>query len=79
VTCREFADFMLDYLAGELAADVGASFERHLTRCPSCVAYLAQYRATIVAGYEAFRDDDGEVPPDVPEELIEAILSSRRG
>jgi len=78
VTCREFADFIFDYLAGELDADVGALFERHLTRCPSCVAYLAQYRATIVAGYEAFREDDGAIPPEVPEQLIQAILSSRR-
>ena len=78
MTCREFADFIFDYLAGELDADVGALFERHLTRCPSCVADLAQYRAATIAGYEVFREETDDIPVDVPEELIQAILSSRR-
>ena len=78
MTCREFADFMMDYLNGELPASVLASFERHLARCPNCSTYLAQYRATVAAGQQAFADEDASVPPDVPEELIQAILSSRR-
>jgi anti-sigma factor RsiW len=78
LTCREFADFMMDYLSGELGRDERASFERHLARCPSCHAYLAQYKVTIAAGKEAFAEPDGDVPSDVPEELIQAILASRR-
>jgi anti-sigma factor RsiW len=78
VTCREFADFMMDYLTGELSADVVALFERHLSRCPNCRTYLAQYRATVSAGREAFADEDSSLPEDVPEDLIQAILASRR-
>jgi anti-sigma factor RsiW len=79
VTCREFADFIIDYVSGDLAANVSAPFERHLSRCPSCQAYLAQYRATVAAGKDAFSAPDGELPEDVPEDLIQAILASRRG
>jgi anti-sigma factor RsiW len=78
VTCREFADFMMDYLTGDLQPEVIASFDRHLSACPNCHTYLAQYRATIAAGQSAFADDNAAVPTDVPEELIRAILSSRK-
>jgi anti-sigma factor RsiW len=79
VTCREFADFIIDYVSGDLTADVSAPFERHLSRCPSCRAYLAQYRTTVAAGKDAFSTPDGELPDDVPEDLVQAILASRRG
>jgi anti-sigma factor RsiW len=79
VTCRDFADFIMDYLTGELPADVLASFERHLSGCPHCHDYLAQYLATVAAGKEAFADENAPVPAEVPEDLIQAILASRRG
>jgi anti-sigma factor RsiW len=77
VTCREFADFIADYLTGGLPPAVAASFERHLSLCPNCEIYLAQYRATVDAGREAF-DDEETLPAQVPEELIQAILAIRR-
>ena len=61
-----------------MAADVQATFDRHLSRCPSCRAYLTQYRATVAAGKEAFAEPDAALPADVPEDLIQAILASRR-
>ncbi len=78
MTCREFAEFMSDYLSGDLGVDVRGPFERHLSRCPSCHAYLAQYRATVAAGKDAFTELDRALPEDVPEDLIQAILASRR-
>lgn len=78
MTCREFADFIMDYLAGELPPDVLTSFERHLSLCPNCDTYLTQYRATVAAGRDAFADNDALVPEEVPEDLIRAILASRR-
>jgi len=78
VTCREFADFIMEYLDGELPEDVRGSFERHLSRCPNCHTYLAQYRATVEVGRSAFADDEANLPSDVPEELIRAILASRK-
>ncbi|MGH9176066.1 MAG: anti-sigma factor family protein [Vicinamibacterales bacterium] len=75
MTCRECAEFLADYLSGEVPPDVRATFERHLTRCPNCVTYVEQYRATIEAGKAAF---EHETPEDFPEELVRAILAARK-
>ena len=78
MTCREFAEFMADYLSGELAAETRAQFDRHLDVCPNCVAYLSNYRDTVALGRQAFTDDEAAVPDDVPDDLVQAILTSRR-
>ena len=79
MTCREFADFIGDYISGELESSLRASFERHLSVCPNCVAYLSNYRDTVSLGRGAFADDDTPVPDDVPAGLVDAILATRRG
>jgi anti-sigma factor RsiW len=78
VTCREFAEFIADYLSGELSPETRAQFERHLDVCPNCVAYLSNYRDTIALGRRAFADEDARLPDDVPDDLVQAILASRR-
>ena len=78
MTCREFAEFIAEYLAGELSRDTRAQFEHHLTVCPNCVAYLSNYRDTVALGRRAFADDDAAVPGEVPDDLVQAILASRR-
>jgi anti-sigma factor RsiW len=77
VTCREFADFIADYLSGELPAATRASFEDHLKICPNCVAYLSNYRDTIALGRRAFAADEAVLPDSVPDSLVQAILASR--
>jgi anti-sigma factor RsiW len=80
VTCRELADFIDDYLTGALAAEVRATFDHHLTLCPACVNFLAAYQATVELNRRAFAstqgDNDGAA--DAPEDLVKAILASRR-
>jgi anti-sigma factor RsiW len=78
VNCRELAEFIIEYLDGELPADVHAYFETHLSACPPCERYLRQYRTTVTAGRIAFKECEGEISPEVPEELIRAILDSRK-
>jgi anti-sigma factor RsiW len=78
VTCRELADFIADYLAGALPDETQAQFERHLDACGNCVKYLDGYRTTVELGRRAFDDLDADVPAAVPEELVKAILESRR-
>jgi anti-sigma factor RsiW len=78
MTCREFVDFIVGYLDGDLPADVQQPFEHHLSRCPDCDRYLRQYRATVAAGRPAFVDPDADVPADVPAGLVNAIRASRR-
>ena len=77
MTCREFADFILDYLSGELSTELRAAFESHLSVCVNCRRYLASYQETVKLGKRAFEDDDATVPSEVPEELVKAILAAR--
>jgi anti-sigma factor RsiW len=78
VTCREFADFMADYLTGELSETIRSAFDHHLALCPNCQRYLTGYRETVTLGKAAFADDDATVPPQVPQELVQAILNARK-
>jgi anti-sigma factor RsiW len=74
--CREFVEFLMEYLDGALGDSERRVFEGHVERCPACVNYLETYRATIRLGGVCASEED--VPPDVPEELVQAILSARR-
>jgi anti-sigma factor RsiW len=76
MTCRDFADFLDGYLAGDLPPETLGRFEHHLSVCPNCQRYLAQYRDAIALGRAAFGAAD-TVPDDVPEDLVAAILAAR--
>jgi anti-sigma factor RsiW len=78
MNCRECTEFIMRYLEGELAPDERAVFERHLAHCPPCDRYLDQYKRTVEAGRTACADGAPGEPADVPEELIRAILASRK-
>ena len=78
MTCREFADFMMDYLSNELPAESRAQFEYHLSLCGNCRKYLRSYEETVKLGKRAFDDEDSALPPDVPDDLVKAILAARR-
>jgi anti-sigma factor RsiW len=79
VICRELADFIADFLDGSLPDAAREPFEQHLRRCANCARYLDGYRQTVALGKRAFDDPDGALPADVPEELVDLILRSRRG
>jgi anti-sigma factor RsiW len=78
MTCRELADFLMDYVNEDLPSEVRQSFDRHLTLCPNCVAYVRTYRTTIELGRRAFADGDAEAEAEVPLELVRAILAARK-
>ena len=78
MTCRDLADFMSVYLAGELPDDVLTTFEHHIALCPNCARYLAQYRDSTAFSRVAFDEPDAVVPAEVPADLITAILTARR-
>ena len=78
MTCRDFIDFIADYFDDALPPDVRQPFAGHLARCPACGRYLAQYRALLAGGRTAFAQLDAKVPHEVPEQLVSAILESRR-
>lgn len=78
LTCRELADFLLQYLEGELPAEQRAEFEEHLEDCPPCVHYLESYETTVQLEKEAAREPEDALPPEeAPEALVRAILAAR--
>jgi anti-sigma factor RsiW len=76
LTCRDFVEFLSEYLDGGLGRDEATRFEAHLAECPDCVAYLEGFREAVRLGRECFAQDAGP-PGDVPEELVAAILAAR--
>jgi anti-sigma factor RsiW len=76
VTCREFAEFICDYFAGELSPDTRTQFDDHLARCVNCRRYLTSYRESVTLGKHAY-DEGAKLPDDVPEDLVRAILAAR--
>jgi anti-sigma factor RsiW len=77
VTCKEVADFLMDYLDGTLPEAQRRIFESHLGVCPDCRRYIDSYKRTIAIGHAAFADS--AEPSDAPEGLIQSILRARSG
>lgn len=77
LTCQACADFLVDYLNGDIADEVRTTFEGHLDRCRNCRAYLEQYAAVIKAGQHVCERENADAA--FPEELVQAILDARRG
>src|SRR5262245_23676803 len=77
LTCRDFINFIADYLSNELSRSERKKFDFHLADCPNCAKYLASYQATITVSRLTFSDPDGDVPDEVPGELVQAILKVR--
>jgi anti-sigma factor RsiW len=79
MNCREFTEFLHEYLLGTLPAGERAEFDKHLAECPWCVAYLDSYRKTIQLEQAALAAPEDAPPPgNAPEELVQAILRARR-
>lgn len=78
MTCRELIEFLMDYTSGMLPAEQRAEFERHLSLCPPCVAYLKTYEQTVRLSRDAMHVcDDGPAHP-APEELVRAVMAAKR-
>jgi len=77
ITCKEFEDFVLSYLDGELTNRQQSVFELHLRLCRECRDYLAAYQRAADLHRAVFQSQDEPVPEDVPEDLIKAILDAR--
>jgi anti-sigma factor RsiW len=78
MTCSEFTEFLDSYLSKEISPVERAEFERHLAACTHCVAYLATYEQAVALGKAVFKEKDREVPEEVPEDLVRAILAARK-
>ena len=67
MNCREFTEFLHEYLFGDLPAEERAEFEKHLAECPWCIAYLDSYKKTILLEQTAFSaNGNARRPPTRP-------------
>lgn len=78
MTCRACADFLVDYLDGQLEPDVRATFETHLAKCGNCRTYMEQYAAVIKAGQRVCERENEQAAEAFPEELVRAILDAQK-
>jgi len=76
--CQACADFIADYLHGELDDEVRATFETHLDRCRNCRAYIEQYAMVVKAGQQACQRENEIAASAFPEELVRAILDAQK-
>jgi anti-sigma factor RsiW len=77
ITCREVAEFLHEYVDGELEGMRRAVFERHMRLCPPCVDFLHSYKRTMELAGEAWSPCDDDNAPEVPDEVVRAILAAR--
>ncbi len=80
LTCRDFIDVIMAWLDGELEPATRKRFDEHLTACVDCAHYLRSYQMTVALGKSVCgpRDPSGPVREDVPEELVQAVLATRK-
>ena len=77
ITCKEFEDFILGYLDGELSRRQRSVFEWHIRLCRECREYLAAYKRAMEVSKEVLSPTEENWSKDVPEDLIKAILKAR--
>ena len=46
IVCASGVELLMEYLEGNLPADVRAALDEHVTGCPRCAAFVASYRDT---------------------------------
>ena len=61
-TCTDLVGLLADYCEHQLPPDVHDDLEKHLAKCPRCVAQVKSYECTITL-LRSIRDED------LPQEL----------
>lgn len=78
LTCKEFDDFMVDYLDNGLPVWQKFMCWLHVKMCAECAEFVREYNHTIKLGKNACDAPDAPVSDAVPEELIKAALAHRK-
>jgi len=76
ITCRQLAELLVDFVAGELPEEHRTLIEKHLRLCPPCVTYLETYQLTIQL---TRRLPEVPLPPSLHERLLECLREINRG
>ena len=75
--CRELAEFLMDYVSGELPQESRTHFEFHLSKCKNCLVYLVQFEVSLKAGKIACDEMSDEMGA-IPDDLVKAVLAARQ-
>ena len=78
LTCKQFDEFMVDYLDDGLPVWQKFMCWLHVRMCRECAYFVLQYRKTVALGKNAFESPDDRVPDSVPEDLVKAALAHRK-
>ena len=78
LTCKQFDDFMVDYLEGGLPVWQKYMCWLHIKMCRECAHFIQQYRKAVALGKNAFDSPDEAVPDSVPEELVKAAMAFQK-
>lgn len=74
-TCVSGVELLMEYLEGELPANMRAAIEHHVAGCPRCVAFVESYRATPRILREATAST---LPAELQSSLLAAVRAARR-
>jgi len=77
ITCKEFNDFIYDYVEENLTQKQLILFKRHMKVCPMCRNFLRTYLAAYKAKDGLLPYSNLDVPTSMPQDLIDAILDVR--
>jgi anti-sigma factor RsiW len=47
LNCKKTTSIIMDYITEALKPDIALEFEKHLSICPDCVAFLNTYKKTM--------------------------------
>lgn len=75
LTCKELVELVTEYFEDALSANERLRFERHVSDCPGCSAYVEQMRQTITLVGE-LREQD--VSPTAEQQLLQAFRGWKR-
>ena len=75
-TCRDLAELLIDFVAGELSPERRQRIEQHLKKCPPCVTYIETYKLTITLTRKL---PCRPLPPELEDKLRVALAEARGG
>jgi anti-sigma factor RsiW len=78
INCKSFDTFIIDFLDGNLQEDQKLIFTKHLNECAPCKKYLENYKKSVQLSQSAFSAEQEVDKQEMPEELVQAILASKK-
>ena len=76
--CRELAEFLIDYVSGDLPEETRVQLRGAPDPLPQLPRLLDPGPEHRQGGQDRVRRTSDELPTDVPEDLVKAVLAARR-